>query len=183
MHTIKNIILCGGSALLTLSCASSLNSKSPNRVKQLSMSSKDRGVAERVFSLVNAERRRNGKKAMRPHAGIIKLAQQNSNRLAADPSSAAHLGSQNRSEFAFLKYNVENLSEVEYSVPSGVSDPAVYALNAWKKSPEHRAHILQSWDVTGVGAKTDSNGKTHITMCMGASPSGVPRSVSPVGWQ
>lgn len=102
--------------------------------------------------------------------------------MAKRQQEASHFGSHNRSQYAYLKYNVENMSEMTYAVPVGAGDPATVAVNAWKNSREHKRHMLQSWDVTGIGVKKGGNGTTYITMCVGAQPSGVPRSVKPIGW-
>ena len=97
--------------------------------------------------------------------------------------NANHLGSENRAQYAYLKHSIENLSEMTYAVPSGTSDPAAAAVAAWKNSTEHSRHMLQSWDLTGIGVRSSSNGKTYVTMCMGAQTMGVPRGITPVGWQ
>ena len=70
-----------------------------------------------------------------------------------------------------------------YVVYGGSEDPAAEAVEAWISSPSHRKHMLQSWDLTGVGVETLSTGETYITMCMGAQLLGAPRSISPLGWQ
>ena len=61
-------------------------------------------------------------------------------------------------------------------------DPALVAVEAWKSSPSHRNHMLQSWDLTGIGVESSPDGETYITICMGAQPMGTPRSIRPIGW-
>ncbi|MBT8045272.1 MAG: CAP domain-containing protein [Verrucomicrobiae bacterium] len=182
MNTIINILTCCGVALVISSCASNLNSPNGTASAPANVSSKDRAIAERVFSLINSERARVGKKAMRGHGGLNRLAQNHSNQMGSSMSNANHMGSQNRAQYAYLRYSIENLSEMTYAVPAGSSDPAAVAVAAWKRSPEHSRHMLQTWDLTGVGVKSAANGQTYITMCMGAQPMGVPRGVQPVGW-
>lgn len=194
MKALKHILTCGGMALLVTSCASSLTGSAPagNMVSSsptgsasassAKPSSRERVIAERVFSLVNSERSRAGKRAMRGHHGLNWLAQKHSNYMGASSQAANHLGSQNRAQYAYLKYNIENLSELTYAVPAGSGDPASTAVAAWKNSASHRRHMLQSWDLTGIGVRAAPDGNTYVTMCLGAQLMGVPRSVQPIGW-
>lgn len=186
MNAIKHTLTFGGVALLFTSCASNLAtptaSSSPSATGSSSVSSSERAIAERVYSLVNNERVRSGKRAMRGHSGLNRLAQSHSSRMGSKAQNANHLGSENRAQYAYLKYSIENLSEMSYAVPSGSGDPASAAVAAWKRSPEHSRHMLQSWDLTGIGVCKATNGQVYVTMCMGAQPMGVPRSVRPIGW-
>lgn len=186
MNTVKHILTCAGLALVVTSCSSNLTPQpgSSGSVSSApsSANGSERAVAERIFALVNSERAGNGKKALRGHPGLNNLAQRHSAFLAQRSGDTNHMGSQNRAQFAYLKHNIENLSEMTYAVPPGSGDAASTAVNAWKNSSSHRRHMLQSWDVTGVGVKKGSNGTTYVTMCVGAMPTGVPRSVQPVGW-
>jgi len=186
MKAIKHILTCGGIALVISSCASNLSSPSSSRAKSSSASSSssasERAIAERVFRLVNNERARAGKRALRGHQGLNYLAQKHSNQMGSTSHGVAnHSGSQNRAQYAYLKYNIENLSEMTYAVPSGSGDPASVAVGAWKSSNQHSRHMLQSWDLTGIGVRV-SAGTTYVTMCMGAQLMSVPRSVQPIGW-
>ncbi len=194
MKALVRILTCGVMALLVTSCASSLTSPAPVGAKASSSpsksdgassskpSSRERAIAERVFSLVNSERSRAGKHAIRGHYGLNRLAQKHSNYMGASSKAANHLGSQNRAQYAYLRYNIENLSEMTYAVPSGSGDPASTAVAAWKNSASHRRHMLQSWDLTGIGVRAAPDGNTYVTMCLGAQLMGVPRSVQPIGW-
>ena len=186
MNTVKHILTCAGLALVVSSCTSNLapssGSSRPSSSVPASANFSERSVAERIYGLVNSERSRAGKRALRGHPGLNNLAQKHSGHMASRQGAAGHFGSHNRAQYAYLKHNVENMSEMTYAVPAGSSDPAAVAVSAWKNSGEHRRHMLQSWDVTGVGVKKGSNGTTYVTMCVGALPSGVPRSVQPIGW-
>lgn len=183
MKAIKHILTCGGIALVISSCASNLSGPSSSKVKTASSSSaSERAIAERVFLLINNERGRAGKRAMRGHQGLNYLAQKHSNEMrATDHGMGNHSGAQSRGEFAHLKYNIENLSEMSYAVPSSSSDPASVAVAAWKSDHEIRSNMNQSWDLTGIGVSV-SGRTTYVMVCMGARPMGVPRSVQPIGW-
>ena len=83
MKAVKHILTCGVIALVASSCASDQSGPSSLKAKTSSASSlastSERGVAERVFSLVNNERDRAGKRVMRGHQGLNHLAQKHSN--------------------------------------------------------------------------------------------------------
>lgn len=186
MKAVKHILTCGGIALVASSCASDqsgpLSSKAKTATASSLASASERDVAEQVFRLVNNERERAGKRAMRGHQGLNSLAQKHSNQMSSTSHGAAnHSGSQNRAQYAYLKYNIENLSEMTYAVPSGTGDPASVAVAAWKSSSQHSRLMLQSWDLTGIGVSI-SDGTTYVTMCIGAQFMGVPRSVRSGGW-
>ena len=183
MNKLMNIIAGGIVALSFSSCASNLSSPVKASSILASVSSDERSIAEHVYSLVNQERTLAGKSAMRGHGGLNKLAQMHSDYMGSVSKDANHFGSHNRAQYAYLKYNIENLSEMTYAVPNGSGNAAVAAVSAWKSSAAHHKHMLQSWDLTGVGVKTSSDGTIYVTICMGARPSGMPRSIQPIGWQ
>ncbi|MBT8036979.1 MAG: CAP domain-containing protein [Verrucomicrobiae bacterium] len=188
MKALKYSLVSGGLALLVSSCTSNLASPvssatvSSSSSSSSAPSSRERVIAERVFNLVNSERSRAGKRAMRGHRGLNTLAQKHSNYMGASSQSANHFGSENRAQYAYLKYNIENLSEMTYAAPAGTRDPALAAVTAWKSSASHRKHMLQTWDLTGIGVRVAPGGPTLVTMCVGAQLTGVPRSVQPIGW-
>jgi len=184
--TMNYLYICTLTFILPIffsSCASNLSSQSDVSTVPASVSSSERGIAERVYSLVNRERVREGRSSLRGHGGLNVLAQKHSEYLSSNTMNANHLGSENRAQYAYLKYNIENLSEMTYAVPSGSGDPAAVAVSAWANSSSHRKHMLQSWDLTGVGVKKAPSGVTYVTMCVGARPMGVPRGIQPIGWQ
>ena len=183
MNRLMNIIAGGLVALSFSSCASNLSSPVKASSISASVSSEERSIAENVYSLVNQERARAGKSAMRGHGGLNKLAQMHSDYMGSVSRKANHFGSQNRAQYAYLKYNIQNLSEMTYAVPSGSGNAASAAVSAWKSRAGHHKHMLQSWDLTGVGVKMTSDGTTYVTICMGARPSGMPRSTQPIGLQ
>lgn len=177
-----NIIIGMGVALSLSSCASYLSSPNRASTTTISASSAERGIAERVYGLVNQERTRAGKSVLLGHGGLNRLAQRHSDHMGSMSQGANHLGSQNRAHYADLKYNIDNLSEMTFEAPSGSGDPAAAAVAAWKRSSQHRRHMLQSWSLTGIGVKEASNGSTYVTICMGARGKAVPRSIQPIGW-
>ncbi len=169
-------------SLFLASCASNLTVPNQPSSAALSVSDDERAIAERVYALVNGQRVTNGKRTMRGHYGLNVLAQKHSLYMGSTLSMANHFGSENRAQYAYLKYGIENLSEMTYVVYGGSSDPAADAVGAWKASPDHVKHMLQSWDLTGVGVEKAPTGDVYITICMGAQPLGAPRSIRPIGW-
>lgn len=146
------------------------------------MNSSERAVAERVFSLVNAERSRAGKRPLTGNRGLISIAQKNSNRLAGGHVETNQMAKESRSQYAYLKHSVENMNELTMKVPASNSDPAAKAVAQWSRQRAGgQSHLTRGWHVVGIGVKKTS-AATYITLCLGSQPSGVPRSVRPVGW-
>ena len=183
MNKLFTLTTAAAMTLFFSSCVSNLSA--PNRLSSAppAASPAERVIAERVYALINNEREAAGKKKMRGHHGLNSLAQKHSLYMCSTLSDANHFGSENRAQYADLKYSIENLSEMTYVVYGESEDPAAEAVEAWVNSPSYRKHMLQSWDLTGVGVETLSTGETYITMCMGAQLLGAPRSISPLGWQ
>ncbi|MGB0992698.1 MAG: CAP domain-containing protein [Akkermansiaceae bacterium] len=183
MTFTQNILTCAGLALFASSCASNHSPVTTSGSAPSGLSSSERNIAQQVFNGINAERARNGKKALRGHPALNKLAQKQSDYLASrgDTSThVAHHGAHNRAQYAYLKHDIENVTEIATSV-SG-ANPSGTAVSQWKNSADHRKHILQSWDVTGVGVSRGSDGKYYIVQAVGAQLVGVPRSIQPIGW-
>ena len=181
-----NILLLGALAFSLASCTNNLTtsnatSQSVNKGSSTSTPS-NRAVGERVYSLVNAKRAQAGKKALRGNSGLNSLAQKQANYLAqnAKLGKASTLGSHNRAQYALLRYNVENVTEITNSTSS--DNAASETVAEWMNSSEHRRTLLQSWSHTGIGSSRGPDGRTYITMLVGVNSSGVPRSVTPVGW-
>ncbi|NWK56850.1 CAP domain-containing protein [Verrucomicrobiaceae bacterium N1E253] len=181
MNIIKPILTWAGAAIVITSLSSCSSSSNLTQQTAAPPNAQERKIAERVFSLVNAERAKAGKKAFRGNRNLNKMAQQHSSFQASShltKGKPSNFGSHNRAQYAYLKYGIENLGEIESAVPASNSDPARTAVNAWMKSAEHNRHLKQSWDLTGVGVHK-ANNKYYITMMVGVRPSGVPRSVRP----
>jgi len=177
MKPITSIITCCSLALLFSSCASNLNSTNTTRAPKASSS--ERAVAEQIFSQINAERARSGKKPLRGNRGLNSLAQKQAD-FMSNRSSASTMGSNNRAQYAYLRLNVQNVTELANSTSS--SNAASAIVQSWKNSPEHSRTLRQSWNCTGIGVSRGPDGKTYATMLLGVSSTGVPRSVTPIGW-
>lgn len=187
MNTVKHTLTCAGLALIVTSCSSNLapSSGSSQSVSSApaSANSAERAIAQRVYSLVNNRRARAGKRALTGNSGLNAMAQKHSQRLSNGYVESGFSAAHSRSQYAYLKHSVENMNELTYKVPAGVSDPAARAVAVWTHTHgDEKSHILQAWHVVGVGVKKAADGSTQIVMCLGAQPSGVPRSVRPIGW-
>lgn len=135
-----------------------------------------------MFSLLNAQRAKVGKKPLRGHRGLNQLAQKQADYLSrnAKNGQASTFGSVNRAQYAYLRFNLENVTELANATSSG--DVASDTVNAWMGSAEHRRTVLQSWNNVGIGVSKGPYGRTYVTMLLGVSTTGVPRSVTPIGW-
>ncbi|MDG1358163.1 MAG: hypothetical protein P8P36_08220, partial [Akkermansiaceae bacterium] len=101
-------------SLFLASCASNLTAPNQPSSAALSVSDDERVIAERVYALINGEREAAGKRLMRGHYGLNLLAQKHSLFMGSTLSDANHFGSENRAQYADLKYGIENLSEMTY---------------------------------------------------------------------
>lgn len=130
--------------------------------------------------MINNERARNGKKKLRGNPALNALAKKQSDFLAKRgtvDANTAHHGAHNRAQYAYLRHNIENTREMVT-----VAGSASEAVSKWKGSQGHRKHMMQAWDVTGVGVTRANDGRYYIVQAMGAKLSNVPRSVRPIGW-
>jgi len=195
MNKLFTLTTAAAMTLFFSSCVSNLSA--PNRPSSAAsaVSPAERVIAERVYALINNEREAAGKKMLRGHQGLNSLVQKHTVYAASKMMSQAnslfvastyggmnHFGSKNRAQYAYLKYSIENLTEINYVILADSENPAVEAVDAWMSSPSSRNLMLQSWDLVGIGVDTVSTGEIYITMCVGAQPLGSPRSVRPIGW-
>lgn len=179
MNALKLIPLFCLVVSLLASCSNNLTSGTSAPKPSSRATTGDRAVGEKIFGLINAERAKAGKKPLRGNRGLNELAQKQANYLS-QKGQASTFGSINRAQYAYLRYNVENVTELANATPSG--DAARDTCIAWMSSPEHRRTLLQSWNNTGIGVSKGADGRTYVTMLVGVTTTGVPRSVTPVGW-
>ena len=167
---------------LLASCSSQLTSGQPGVKVSSRVSGAERAIAERIFNRVNAERARSGRRATQGNAGLNELAQKQANHLAVNGSNghANTVGSGARAQFAQLRYNISNVTELANA--SSSSSPGLDTVNAWSNSPEHREIMLQAWNRMGVGVSKSADGNTYVTMLLGANVSGAPRFVNSGGF-
>ena len=161
-------------AVLLGSLSSCIKYTNDAAVVPSSISPREKAIAERLFILINNDRKSQGLKRVDGHSGVIKLAQDHSNSLARKPSGLGnHAGSINRARYSARRYGIENQDELIYAVTSGESDPAAATLRAWKLSPSYRRKLDQAWSVVGIGVKYSRDGTAYVTMCMGAEPKNI----------
>ncbi|MBK1855742.1 CAP domain-containing protein [Verrucomicrobiaceae bacterium 5K15] len=177
MKAVISILTCCATAVLLSSCASSLSSSPTRSAPKASQG--EQAVAEQIFALINAERAQIGKKPLRGNRGLNQMAQKQAD-FMSQRSSVTTMGSMNRSQYAYLRLNVQNLTELANATAS--SNTASAVVQSWKNSPEHNRTLRQSWNTTGIGVSQGADGKTYVTMLVGVSSTGVPRSVTPIGW-
>lgn len=184
MKIIKPILTWAGATLTLFSALSVVSCSSTSNLTQASApSSQERVIAERVFKLVNAERAKVGKSAVKGSMSLNGMAQGHSKFQGTSgltQGKPSDFGSMNRAQYAYLKHGIANLGEIYSAVPVSTSDPAAAAVNAWVKSAEHNRHLKQTWDLTGIGVYR-ANSKYYITMMVGVRSGGVPRSMTPGG--
>jgi uncharacterized protein YkwD len=126
------------------------------------------GPACEVVKRVNYQRRLKGIKNLRANQNCIDMAESHADDMVANsyfshtsPSEGSF--SERTTKFDVTGYRGENIA---YGLP-----PA-QTVSAWMNSAGHRANILNSKYIsTGVGVKTNLNGRTYYVQCFtSASP-------------
>ena len=183
MQVFQLVTVMGIVSFSLVSCSVNQTAKNESANSVSKMSARDKAVAEGVFNRINSERTRAGKKDLQAHQGLNFLAQKQANFLSKNSKNgqASTSGSINRSRYANLRYNIENVTELTHS--TGLDDAAPDIVNAWMSSSEHRRTLFQSWNRVGVGIAKGPYGRTYATVLVGFSSSGVPRSVLPTSFQ
>ncbi|HYH56898.1 MAG TPA: CAP domain-containing protein [Anseongella sp.] len=123
-------------------------------------------VEDQVFQLVNEFRRSKGLSSLRQVAAVRKEAQRHSQNMARGIVPLSHLGFSERIKRIREATGVKGRSGE--NVAEGYKT-ALEAVNAWKKSPGHRKHMLGAFDLTGVGVVRARNGKLYFTQIFIAS--------------
>lgn len=176
-----SMVSCVGLSLL-VSCSNNLTSGNGTTKPSSRVSGSERAVGERIFNLVNAERVSAGKQRVSGSADLNELAQKQANHLSQKGSNgiANTAGAGMRAQIAHLRHNISNVTELANATNS--ASPGSDTVHAWSNSPAHRKIMLQSWNRIGVGVSKSSDGHTYITMLLGSSITGAPRSLNPVGF-
>ena len=125
------------------------------KAKAGAVSTDERAIAERVFSLVNATRAKAGKRALRGHSGLIAFAQKQSKSLSKRRSTST-AGMLSRVYYAHLRHSVDGMREFTYRASAGTSGPAGKAVASWSHGSGKRGQLLQGWHVIGVGVTKSS---------------------------
>lgn len=184
MKTTRTLFACAVTAFSVASCSTNLTSADSGAKPTSSAraSSGERAAGERIFSLINARRVKAGKRPLRGHSGLNRLAQKQADFLSrnAKDGQASTFGSVNRAQYAYLRFNVENVTELANA--TSADDAAADTVSAWINSGEHRRTMMQSWNNVGIGVSKGAYGRTYVTMLLGVTTTGVPRSVTPIGW-
>ena len=174
LKIIKYTVLAGVAALAA-SCAPTSSSSSV-----AAPTSQEQAIAKRVFKLVNEERAKVGKPALRGSSALNSLAQKNSNAQGRGDLidvKAKKLDAENRVRYAYLKHGIRITGELIYNTSSSNSDPAASAVRLWKKGVINRGYLTESWGTVGIGAYKDADGDIFLTMLVGHQPGGVPRGM------
>lgn len=129
-----------------------------------------------VHSAVNSYRNQIGKKPLKRHGGLDRLAMEHSRRLLSNSgtyslhgSKVSHEGFDSRVIVARRVLGMDAVSEnVAAGIPNN-SNVGQYMLTLWKGSPGHMQNLSQDWTYTGIGSVRGGDGTVYVTQ-MFATP-------------
>ncbi len=121
-------------------------------------------IEKEVFDLVNFHRKRFGLELLVNKDFIVEQAREHSADMAWRKMRFGHDGSAERVKVisTYLKETTAAGENVLFCT-KGYTQPAASAVEAWMKSPGHRANILGDYDMTGVGVERSADGSYYFT--------------------
>lgn len=159
--------LGAGIALLFASCASDLDTTKVPMAKS-SASGKSGQVSE-LHAAMNGYRQSIGKAPLRRHSGLDRMAQQhcefmarNRGKFTLGSENISHYGFEDRALVAQRAYSMQNVAENVAGGPIN-GNVASTLVDAWTESKKHIFNIKGSWDATGIGVYTTSDGMVYAT--------------------
>lgn len=123
-------------------------------------------VEQRVFDLVNAERKKEDLSPLRPNALLMQAARDHSKNMAKQDMLKHELDDKGPADrLDELGYKAFGIAE---NVAAGQRTPAE-AVESWMNSEPHKANILgEKYAEAGVGLATTADGKTYWTIVFAA---------------
>lgn len=118
------------------------------------------GLEQAVFLQINQYRRSTGLSPLTPDDRLSDQARKHSADMASGAVPFGHDGFAQRIAAAGIPYRRAG-ENVAYNW--NVSDPAGAAVQGWLKSPGHLANITGDYDLTGVGAAVNAEGRYYFT--------------------
>jgi uncharacterized protein YkwD len=157
-------------SMLLASCGPQLTTTTVP-MSSASASKGDGSLAGTIHAQVNSFRSSVGRKQVRRHAGLDRMAQQHSefmrmNRGKFGKGSAGNLTHYGFEERALKAQRMMSMGEVAENIATCSrqgSNAVPVLVNAWKNSSGHMKNMKGNWDVTGVGVSVDSDGTVFAT--------------------
>lgn len=121
-----------------------------------------------IHAQVNSFRSSVGRKEVRRHAGLDKMAQQHSDYMRASRGkssggSLTHFGFEERALKAQRMMSMGEVAENIATCSRQGNNAVPVLVNAWKNSTGHMKNMKGQWDVTGIGVSVDSDGTVFAT--------------------
>lgn len=166
----KIIVVSVGIGLGLTSCTS------PSISKNLPPASQDgQALAARVLLESNRVRGASGLRALPSNPALSHAAETHARFLVANvppgkpmSKSLAHYEFPPRSTSVMRAHSMTLTAEIVVAMPAGMKSPSA-VVAAWLGSAGHRAKLMGSWDLTGVGAAKASDGTWYVVQWFGIS--------------
>ena len=130
-----------------------------------------RSLESVILKTVDKKRIATGRKPLKPHAGLAKLARKHSRKLRDDYVRTgvpviSHEGFKKRFSTISLDYNLFKASENVGFLPHQQNlDQQITKL--WMQSKSHRENLLKRWGKSGVGVAIAPDGTVFVTQLFG----------------
>jgi uncharacterized protein YkwD len=118
-------------------------------------------VTAGIINYVNAYRKTKGLPPLKLLYIASQEAAEHSRDMAAKKVSFGHTGFQQRA--LAISKELNGTSSTGENVAYGINMTPREVVNAWLKSPVHRANIAGDFNLTGVGVAKDRSGRTYYT--------------------
>lgn len=164
---LSMLVLASGLSSTSIPGQTSTNKSDHNKV--LSMSSrqlaspiriKSPDLERSVFDRINRYRASRGLPKLSLNAKMSRIARIHSQNMANGKVPFSHQGFRNRVSAIPLRYR-SAAENVAFNL--GYSDPAQEAVIGWLHSPGHLSNIKGSYNLTGIGVATNSQGEVYLT--------------------
>ncbi len=124
-------------------------------------------IEKSVFEQINYYRATRGLPKLKLNAKISRQARFHSQNMAMGKAPFSHDGFKMRVSVIPIAYKsaAENLAYNQ-----GYSNPANQAVKDWLQSPDHLKNIQGNYNLTGIGAASNSRGEVYLTQIFMRSP-------------
>ncbi|OYU99084.1 MAG: hypothetical protein CFE26_26400 [Verrucomicrobiales bacterium VVV1] len=170
---------CKGGFLIEMITAAFLGLSSCTSVsvsRNLPPPSQDgKSLAGRVMQEANRVRGSNSLRSLPSSSALENAAETHARFLVANvptgkpmPKSIVHCDFPTRSTTVMRANSMSLSAEIVVAMPPGMTSPSA-VVAAWLGSPGHRAKLLGTWDLTGVGAAKAPDGTWYVVQWFGNS--------------
>ncbi|WP_017317042.1 CAP domain-containing protein [Mastigocladopsis repens] len=171
---LSMLVLASGLSSTSIPGQTSTNKSDHNKVLSIAsrqvtspIRPKSTDLERSVFDQINRYRASRGLPKLSLNTKISRLARIHSQNMANGKVPFSHQGFRRRVSAIPLRYR-SAAENVAFNL--GYSDPAQEAVSGWLHSPDHLVNIKGSYNMTGIGVATNSQGEVYLTQIFLRSP-------------